>query len=115
MDKFIILYTKGLCGAIVGTESGEVLSISKEQLQNHEWLENHTSKKLKVYKTSNLDEVSNSNGTFQFIPKVVLDTSRLFVSETYKVNSDRFTVMFQGYFSSGTNYWVVEEKPFIQP
>lgn len=38
MDKFIILYQKGLYGAIVGTESGHISSITKERLNDDSWI-----------------------------------------------------------------------------
>ena len=114
MEKFIILYEKGLYGAVVGTESGEVLSITNKQRNNQEWIENHTSKELKVFRFSNFDEISNSYGSFHLSPQGVLDHD--FVKlETFTVKESRFIIMFQGYFSSGTKTWIIEEEPDIQP
>ncbi len=115
MQKFIILYQKGLYGAIVGTESGEIFSITRDQLQNEEWMRINTSGKLKVFKIPSSDEVSNSFGTMQFIPEGILDASQPIKPEIYTVRSDRFIVVFNAYFSKGTDAWVIQEKPFIQP
>lgn len=116
MDKFIILYDKGLYGAIIGTETGTVFSISKEQLQNEAWLNEHTSNVLSVYKLTDQKKASVSNNEFHFLPHDLMGG----LEEEIKmkriiINTDHFQVMFEGFFSNNKMIWIIDDRPFIQP
>jgi hypothetical protein len=115
VDKFIILYRKNLHGAVVGTEAGEVKTITKQQRHNRQWLDQHTSDRLKVFKLSDSDLITNDSGSYQFIEAEAVQNESLIRPQNYIVSTDHFDIVFNGYFSAKNNTWIIEENPAMTP
>ena len=110
MEKFIVLHKGRIPGAIVGTETGKLLPISKDQINDENWMKANTSTELLVYK---FDETIK--GSIIELPSEVMGKIKEKLSLSFStVHVGRFEVILSVAFSPSAKIWIVTDNPLIQ-